>query len=140
MKKDSNISVPTHLVENFLNFLKTLSKSELKDLETGDSTIKFSVNSKHDKEKNIKTANESLKDHKLVKELEKLKDNLYNMNNREDGLFLLERHSPTRSRLEALAKLLDISVTKRDSVEHIRTKIVDTTIGFRLRSKAIRGK
>lgn len=140
MKKDNNINIPLHLVQKFLDFLKTLSPAELKDLEVGDRTIKFSMVPPQKKGMPTQSAKEILSDPVLSDGLKQLKEELYNSDDKEGGFLLLEKHSLTRNHLAALAKLLDIPVTKRDSVEHVRRKIVDATIGFRLRSQAIRGK
>lgn len=69
----------------------------------------------------------------LVADLEKAQT-------REDGLQVLEDSLKTRRELESLAKFLDVSVSKQDKVEYIREKIVEATIGARLRSQAIQGK
>lgn len=140
MKKDNNINIPLHLVQKFLDFLKTLSPAELKDLEMGDRTIRFSMVSPQKKGTPTQSAKEILSDPVFSDGLKLLKEELYNSDDKEGGFLLLEKHSLTRNQLAALAKLLDIPVTKRDSVEHVKRKIVDATIGFRLRSQAIRGR
>lgn len=69
----------------------------------------------------------------IVKDLEQAET-------REDGLQVLEDSARTRKGLELIAKHLDVSVLKQDKVEYIREKIVEATIGARLRSQAIQGK
>lgn len=41
--------------------------------------------------------------------------------------------------LEKIARLLDISIQKSDKVDELRLKIVESTVGARLRSSAIQG-
>lgn len=69
----------------------------------------------------------------LVADLEKAET-------REDGIQVLEDSLSTRKETEALARFLDVSVLKQDKIASIREKIVEATIGARLRSQAIQGK
>ena len=140
MKKNEDISIPISLLEKFTSFLKNLKVSELKELESGDRTVKFSLQAKRKKGVVAPSAQEILKNNDNAEFLRELKDKLYATNDRDDGLFILERHCPSRGHLEALAKLIDLPTTKRDTIEHLRKKIVETTIGYKLRSNAIRGK
>jgi hypothetical protein len=55
------------------------------------------------------------------------------------GMALLERECRTRAQLVELAKHLDLPAEKRDRVERLRERIVDATIGYRLRSMVIHG-
>jgi hypothetical protein len=55
------------------------------------------------------------------------------------GMLLLERECPKREHLIQLARHLDLPAEKRDKVERLRERIVDATIGYRLRSMAIHG-
>lgn len=73
-------------------------------------------------------------------EKEQLVKDLAQAETREDGLQVLEDSIRTRKALELLAKHLDVSVLKQDKVEEIREKIVEATVGARLRSQAIQGK
>lgn len=73
-------------------------------------------------------------------EKEQIVKDLEQAETREDGLQVLEDSVRTRKALELLAKHLDVSVLKQDKVEYIREKIVEATIGARLRSQAIQGK
>lgn len=53
------------------------------------------------------------------------------------GLAILERECSTKEHLIRLAREIDVPAEKRDTVERLRERIVDATIGFRLRSQAI---
>lgn len=55
------------------------------------------------------------------------------------GMSLLARECPTRDDLVRLARYIDVPAEKRDTIERLRERIVDGTIGYRLRSEAIRG-
>lgn len=58
---------------------------------------------------------------------------------REQAFRLLEMWHLNASELRGLARSLDIAVRKDDGVDRLRDKIVEGTIGFKLRSGAIRG-
>ena len=57
---------------------------------------------------------------------------------REDGIAHLSEYYPTKTSLEALARHLDLPVTKKDTAIELRDRIIDHTIGYRLRSEVIR--
>lgn len=50
-----------------------------------------------------------------------------------------ELSSMTKKHLEVIARALDIAVQKSDKVDTLRHKIVEATVGARLRSSAIQG-
>jgi len=53
------------------------------------------------------------------------------------GMDLLEREHPSKEQLLRLCRFLDLRAEKRDTVHRLRERIVEATIGFRLRSEAI---
>jgi len=53
-------------------------------------------------------------------------------------LAVLLELAPLRAELKALATDMDLPVPKSDTVGRLRDRIVEATIGFRLRSQAIR--
>ena len=68
----------------------------------------------------------------LIKELRSFKS-------KDAGLNLLQQQASTRAKLVMIARDLDLPVSKRDTVEQLSERIIDTTIGYRTRSAAIRG-
>lgn len=69
-----------------------------------------------------------------------LETKLRRCESREAGLSLLVEAFGTKRSLERFARYLDVGVQKRDTIETLRDKVVSTTIGYRLRSDAIRGE
>jgi hypothetical protein len=67
-------------------------------------------------------------------------DKLRALPSREMGDAFLQSELPNRRSLEMLARFLQLPVQRDDSVERLRAKIVENTIGSRLRSDAIQGK
>ncbi len=59
---------------------------------------------------------------------------------RDEGQKLIEGLSLTRSELERLARSMNLPVSKQDDIERLRQKIIESTIGSRLASQAIRGE
>jgi hypothetical protein len=59
---------------------------------------------------------------------------------RELGEALLQDKITNRNALETLARFLQLPVQRDDTVDRLRAKIVENTIGSRLRSDAIQGK
>ncbi len=64
---------------------------------------------------------------------------LQNLSSREDGENLLREKTFNRNKLETLARYLQLPVQRDDTIEKLRDKIIERTIGSRLRSNAIRG-
>lgn len=67
-------------------------------------------------------------------------DNLKGMTTREAGTSYLQVHFKNRMDLVRLARILDIPIRERDPRSKMEERIVDATIGFRLRSDAIQNR
>jgi hypothetical protein len=59
---------------------------------------------------------------------------------RESAFEVLERSELSRLDLQALAKRLDLHVMREDTVHRLMEKIVESSVGARLNSEAIRGE
>jgi hypothetical protein len=73
-------------------------------------------------------------------EAEQISTELRALPAREIGDAFLQRELPNRRALETLARFLQLPVQRDDTVERLRAKIIENTIGSRLRSDAIQGK
>jgi hypothetical protein len=73
-------------------------------------------------------------------EAEQITTELRAFSSREIGDAFLQRELPNRRALETIARFLQLPVQRDDSVERLRAKIIENTIGSRLRSDAIQGK
>lgn len=115
------------------SFLQKLSQEEFADLENGRKEIAFQLN---DKSKTSELKLRSFDEfviQSIIVELNK-------MTSRDDGLKLLIDKCFSRLDFETLAKKLDIPFTKKDTIEKLKEKIIEGTIGFRLRSQVIQDK
>ena len=68
-----------------------------------------------------------------------MKEKLSVLVTREAAESYLDSVAPRKVDLITLARYLKIPIHNSDTVERLRDKIVDSTVGFRLRSHAIRG-
>lgn len=59
--------------------------------------------------------------------------------NRQDAQAFLDAKYPSKKALELIARKLDIPIIRQDKVEDLRDKIVEATVGARIRSQAIQG-
>jgi hypothetical protein len=119
-------------IDRYISFLSNLSEDDIFKLQKGDSYIKFELMS-----------NENNLDSNLTKNADvdvvSIIDELYRINTREDGILFLQSKCFSKTDFEAVAKKLDVPFQKKDSIEKIKNKIIEGTIGFRLRSQAIQG-
>ena len=63
-----------------------------------------------------------------------------NFETREQLEAHLEEAYPSKHEIAAVARVLKAPVTKADNYESLLNKIVDATVGYRLRSETIRGR
>lgn len=69
-----------------------------------------------------------------------LSERLLALDSRDAAVAFLTEHAPSKAALSSLARHLEVPVSKQDKVEAIRDKLVESTVGARLRSEAIRGE
>ncbi|MCG6494815.1 hypothetical protein [Kitasatospora sp. A2-31] len=113
-------------------FLQSLSPEQVEDLLSGRSRIALV---KRQVQREVKT----LEDPAGV-DYDQLREDLSGAPSRESGEEYLESKKLGRSGLLALARSLDIPVRKGDNMKTLKEGIIEATIGYRLRSGAIRGE
>ena len=59
---------------------------------------------------------------------------------REDAQIFLVNNHPTKKSLELIARKLDIPIIKQDTLVVLRDKVIEATVGARMRSQAIQGE
>lgn len=64
---------------------------------------------------------------------------LVEFSSREDAQKFLDENFGGRKLLELIARSLDIPIMKQDRVDALRDKIIESTVGARMRSQAIQG-
>jgi hypothetical protein len=116
--------------------VKELSEDDLDAVASGKATLKIVV-TKAPSTKLRKEA--SLKEPPRVPiDVEAILTALSTADTREDGARIVEEKSPNRVDLEALARRLSVPVMREDNKGTLLQKIVEATVGSRLRSVAIR--
>lgn len=111
-------------------FLANLTSEELEDLAAGRAAIELVQ-----KRRAVRSRG-GLDENGIENMLKKLSS----LQDRDEGAAYLERSVTTRADLERVATALDLPSEKRDTVARIRQRVIEATIGYRLRSEAIQGK
>ncbi|MEW6027675.1 MAG: hypothetical protein AB1599_10345 [Planctomycetota bacterium] len=103
----------------------TLSEDELQNIAEGKARIKIKIlEDKESKEEN------SVNYEELIEELNSIR-------NRETGMHIVNSKLKTKDDVVGLAKFIDIPVKKSENIKFIKEKIIEATIGYRLRSASI---
>lgn len=110
--------------------LEKFSDEELADISSGKAKIKIDIINSSTSKKSIA----------CDIDYQKVKSDLNSFQTREEGLEYLNLQCKTKKELTALAKIIDIHVQKSDKIDQLKEKIIESTIGFRLRSAAIQNK
>lgn len=115
-------------------FLSTLSDSDVAGLISGE--CRLAIEPTKGKRKRASGKGPDLS----PATLEQVWTKLNSLESRTDGARFLAEMLPTKAGLEALAKFADLPVQRRDTLDVLRDRIVESAIGFRLRSRAIQGE
>lgn len=119
------------VLEQVGTFLQSLSSEQVEDLLAGRYRIAL-IKKQVPRESKASASSSGV-------DLNQLHVDLSNAESREAGENYLNDQNLNRANLQALARKLDIPVRKGDNMGAIRENIVEATIGYRLRSDAIRG-
>jgi hypothetical protein len=133
---DNMQEVVSSLLNQVSLLVKKMTTDELKGLIAGDITIDLVKKEESKKTLANRNNNSSLENGAIAELLSQLRAT----DDREQGLSLLRDYGPSKSSLEMIGRKLDIPISQRDNMETLREKIIEATIGYRLRSMAIQGK
>lgn len=130
-----NKKILKNIFSSLSRAIENLSEDEILNVESGNFEIDFLFS----KNKSVAQKNKAriLLDESV---LEKVNNLLNEASTREEGVLVLEENLKGRAELESFAKTIDVPIIKSDKVTNIKEKIVDATVGARLRSGAILGK
>jgi hypothetical protein len=76
---------------------------------------------------------------KTKSELGDIATTLRNTTSREEAQKIIEHELPLKEDLMQLARVLDIPIQKGDTSARVQERLVEATIGYRLRSAAVQG-
>ncbi len=124
-----------------IDLVDALSEEELNKIAKGLSRIVIRIDriNKEDVPPRQPKVRASAHSTSFDTETDAVAKSLQILQTREEGIKLLGDACPTKSKLSALARHLDLHVLKEDDSDVIRDKIIEATIGFRLRSSAVLG-
>lgn len=125
-----NVKLYANLTRQFLRFLEELKPEEIASLESRESRVEIRLSGPKRSEG---------KPHSGLtpEDLSKLGSELRAAATNERAATLLS--GLNKEQLTRLSRALDLPVQKSDTIDQIRERVVQSTVGFRLRSKAIQG-
>jgi Glu-tRNA(Gln) amidotransferase subunit E-like FAD-binding protein len=118
--------------EKLLGQIECLSEEDFQKIDNNTHEIKIKIE-KIRKKKSQKT---ELTDD----EMKKIEKELSDLTTRERGMELLSSVLKDKLSAEQFAKFMRVSFLKQDNKDYIINKIVEATIGAKLRSYAIKGQ
>ena len=121
------------LLRDLASQIQKMDDSEVESVLAGESRLEIRPSQK--KSKRQRTRNRYLDE-----ESEKLQDALQNTDTREHARELIDSFLHTKEELTRFARVLDIPVPRSISSEQIKDRLVEGTVGYRLRSAAIRAQ
>lgn len=128
MKRTEQISLILDLLSRAV---ADLPDDELERVARGTHSIELKIIRNRSTIKTTTDA-ENFNSAEIAKKLEEFSDRVIASNH-------LRELAPNKKTLELLARHLDIALSKQDKAEDLVNKIIESTVGARLRSSAIRG-
>lgn len=116
-------------MERFLAFLSKLPQNMVKEIEKGEKRIEINVIS------TSKEPDEPIQQISVV--VSKSISLLSSMQSREEAYSYLSSSDLKKTDLEAICKQLDLPFIKKENIKALREKIIEGTVGYKLRSQAI---
>ncbi len=129
MSKSKNVL--SNALRRITNAIDDLDEEEFSKLIDDSYNIEIRLTRKRNKDESPIT--------NLETNIADLISKLTNFPSREEAQRFLETNGSTRKALEPIARSLDIPVLKQDKVDVLRDKIIEATVGARIRSQAIQG-
>lgn len=116
-------------MEHFLAFLNKLPQAMVKEIENGEKQIEINIIS------SSKEPNEPMSENSIV--VSEAITFLNSMQSREKASSYFSTNDLKRVDLEAICKQLDLPFTKKENMKTLQEKIIEGTVGYKLRSQAI---
>ncbi len=126
----SDIEKAAQVLLRVSNFLRSLTEEQIDDLITGQVSLTLTPQpAKRRQRKRLDAA-----------EIERIRTELQAKSSRETGMEYLENLSLTREALREIAGALDLPTPRDDTIARLKDRVIEATIGYRLRSDAIRSR
>jgi len=118
----------TTLLKQFTRFVDNLAEEDVSDLTNGKKRLSIEL---VDRKQSSSEKSPSI-------DLKKIGDTLTKINSRDEAEELLQDFK--KANLQKLAKILDVPVQRNEDVTRLKEKIIESTVGFKLRSQAIQSR
>lgn len=118
-------------MSRILDAIEALSEEEFTKLADSVYSVEIRITRKRNKEEPVPLVSEE--------DLQSLIAKITGMPNREEAQQFLDINFSARKSIEPIARRLDIPIMKQDKIEILRDKIIEATVGARIRSEAIQG-
>ncbi|WP_159052645.1 hypothetical protein [Streptomyces bungoensis] len=128
---DSSIAVPLEVLKQVAALLRRLTPEEIEKLANGQAKLVC--------EPLAKRASAKKSAVRELPHVEEIKAALTGMDSREAGYSYLGELGLNKEELRRLASNLDLPMPRSDTADRVKDRIIEATIGYRLRSEAIRG-
>lgn len=122
------------LLRQLAEVVEALDEADLGKIADGRLELTLSQTRSQKKEKARLPDSPSVSD-----SFSKVREKLSTFSSRDDAEMYLVENVQKKSDLTALAREIEIPIHSSDTGEKIRDKIIEATVGYRLRSQAIRG-
>lgn len=120
-------------LEEIIRVLEATNDSQFEALVSGKAKLELNI-VQVDKE------NAGNKNNVLPTDFEKkASETLHGFSSRDEGGRYLEALCTTKQDFIRIARYLDLPVQKKETIKQIKDKIIESTIGFRVRSAAVQG-
>ena len=127
-------------LEKSLELVKDLSEEQSRSLLGGEFKLQvvFDKKKENSQSSSSKPSNTKVVDNTHL--FSTLRDTLLSLEKREDGLKHLRKTLGLKKELLDFCKFLDVPTTRKDKMERLEEKIIESTIGYRIRSKVVQGR
>lgn len=130
---DEEIRRFARLLRLLASLLDNLSPEELDELLRGRASLVI------DRRSRTEIGQEHVSAARPLPNFTEIIDRLRSFRSREEGAALLADTQLTRRELETLARQLGLAILRSDNIERLEAKIIESCIGAKLSSEAIRG-
>ena len=120
-------------LKELMSHLQTVEDAQFETLMSGQAKLEFNI------VPISKAAVEPRKNEEIEDFAKNAAEKLHGIGTREQGDQYLESLYRTKEDLLKIAKYLDLPVQKKETIQQIKDKIIESTIGFRVRSAAVQG-
>jgi len=132
--KRTEQKIVVDLLRDMAKKIQSLGEKEFDDLIGGSVQMEINIGPK------VKEKGREKREPISEAQMSDIRHALELGNSREEGAVLLKEKCSTKEELTRLAKYLDLPVQKLDKISQISERIIESTIGFRIRSAAIQGE